>query len=141
MRRQGLPVGKGALKKRDVVSDPQSGDVLVRDGQKIEVTRREGETVYYIALAGKNCPSRALYQSVTGWQRWAGGFKVKSRGLTPGECPGSLGRCVSGPCSGCGKYVLQDAHILDLNIFHEECCPGRHEKARSNGRTKEAATR
>lgn len=113
--------------------DPQAGDVLVRDGQKIEVTRREGETVYYIALAGKNCPSRALFQSVTGWQRWAGGFKVKSRGLTPGECV-VMGDCISGPCIGCRRYCVKDVHLTDEGIRCEVCCT-----AAVHGKQKERA--
>lgn len=121
MRCRGLPLGESALKKRDVVSDPQTGDILVRDGQKIEVTLREGDTVHYIALAAKNCPIRPLYQSVTGWQRWAGGFKVKSRGLTPGECV-VMGDCISGPCIGCGHYCFKNVHLTDEGIRCEVCC-------------------
>lgn len=38
------------VKLRVVSADPQPGDLISRDGLKIEVTKREGDTVFYITI-------------------------------------------------------------------------------------------
>lgn len=134
------------MKKRNVVSDPQPEDVLVRDGHRIEVTRREGETIHYVAW---NSPtdSRALFQSLTGWRRWAGGFKVKHRGQDPRECT-VVRTGIAGRCLRCCNWMDLDVHVfedpqLGLGLFCGETCCGAvsHYKTKENkdGRDKEAA--
>lgn len=122
-------------KLRSVSLDPQPFDVIERDGLKIEVTKREGNIVFYITIPA-NGDGRSCNQSLIGWQRWAGGFKVKHRGQSAEEC--TVVRVgISGPCTRCKHPMDRDVHVfedpeLGLGLYcSETCCNGRvHHKVK-----------
>lgn len=122
-------------KLRSVSLDPQPFDVLEREGLKIEVTKREGNIVFYITIPA-NGDGRSCNQSLIGWQRWAGGFKVKHRGQSAEECT-VVRFGISGPCTRCKQPMDRDVHVFEdpefgLGLYcGETCCAAvRHHKVK-----------
>lgn len=135
MRCSGLQIWKStAVSRRDVSADPQPFDVIYRDGLRIEVTKREGDTVHYITIPLEG-PGRSFNQPLIGWQRWAGGFKVKHRGQSADECT-VVRFGISGPCARCHEPMDRDVHVfedpdLGLGLFCADCCDAKaHHKVK-----------
>jgi hypothetical protein len=108
--------------------DPQPFDVISRDGLRIEVTKRDGDTVYYITIPLEG-PGRSLNQPLIGWQRWAGGFKVKHRGQSAEQCT-VVRFGISGPCTRCKQPLVGGVHVfedpdLGLGLFCADCCDAK----------------